>query len=131
MKRPAFDDPQELFIRSVVNNDHLKVERMISEGLDVNFLDFEGRYPLNYAAVHGSLEAAKILIEHGADVNCVDRNGNTPLSDAVFYAAGNLELIKFLLGNGADENRENLHGISPRNLASSIGNFDYSECFPE
>ena len=130
MKRPSQDGAQETFVRSIVKNDIRMVELMISDGHEVDSADNEGTFPLHYAAVHCNIELARILLDHGATVDCTDRNGNTPLSNAVFYGAGKLDLIQLFLQRGASMNRENLHGVSPKNLARSIANYDYSECFP-
>ena len=130
MKRPSHDDPQETFVRSIVNNDIRLVKRMILDDHEVDTADYEGRFPLHYAAVPCNIEITRILLDHGATVDCTDRNGNTPLSDAVFYSAGKLELIQLLLQRGAAMNRENLHGVTPQILAQSIADYDYSECFP-
>ncbi|HEY7807352.1 MAG TPA: ankyrin repeat domain-containing protein [Croceibacterium sp.] len=119
----------EAFVRAVVDKDGAGVRAALRNGLDVNFVDREGRFALHYAAVHGDGAAARALLDGGAQIDCRDRNGNTPLSNAVFYAEGRKEFIEFLLANGANPNIENLHGVSAATLARSIANYDYSELF--
>ena len=44
---------------------------------------------LHYAAWHGHVDVAKVLIQNGADVNAVDKNKST----ALHWAAEKLSLI--------------------------------------
>ena len=56
-----------------------------------------------------------------------DVNGNTPLSNAVFDSRGRDQMIKLLLSFGANKTLKNKHGVSPEDLAKSIGNYDVSK----
>jgi ankyrin repeat protein len=98
-------------------------------GANINHQDKKGKTPLHFASIHKQLDIAKILIQSGANVNLRDDNGNTPIFDAIFNSGGNPEIILFLKENGADYLTENKHGVSPRELANIIGNFDVSFIF--
>ena len=46
------------------------------------------------------------------------------MSDAVFNSMGKGEMIKLLLAKRADKDLKNKHEVSPRELASTIGNYN-------
>jgi ankyrin repeat protein len=98
-------------------------------GINVNNQDKNGKTPLHFAAIHNQPKISKILIQNGADVNLRDENGNTPIFDAIFNSGGNPEIIVLLKENNADYVTANLHGVSPKELANTIGNFDVSYIF--
>ena len=79
-----------------------EVQRLLSEGRNVNAFDDLGMTPLHYAAKKERIEVAQCLIEHGANVNAHHEPsiGNTPLGEV----AGNcsLRIAKLLVDSGAD-----------------------------
>nr|WP_321521007.1 ankyrin repeat domain-containing protein [uncultured Macellibacteroides sp.] len=97
--------------------------------INVNHQDNNGKTPLHFASVHHQLDIAKILIHYGANVNLRDENGNTPLFDAVFNSKGNPDIILLLKENDADYQTPNNYGVSPKELAETIANFDVSYLF--
>jgi ankyrin repeat protein len=105
------------------------VNELCLSGINVNHQDKNGKTPLHFASIHKQLDSAKILIQNGANVNVKDDNGNTPIFDAIFNSGGNPEIIVLLKEKGADYVTENNHGVSPKELAYSIGNFDVSYIF--
>ena len=75
-------------------------ELLISNGIDINAKDKNGKTPLHYAAKK-SLEMVKFLISHGADINATTNQKET----ALHYAAKkSLEMVEFLVSHGADIN---------------------------
>ena len=56
---------------------------LISEGVEVNAIDNQGRTPLIYAIFVGSLVAAQELVKHGADPLIKDRQGHNALHVAI------------------------------------------------
>ncbi|OFZ23231.1 MAG: hypothetical protein A2X94_12065 [Bdellovibrionales bacterium GWB1_55_8] len=64
-----------------------------------NTPDSEGITPLHVAALHGNLEAVKILIKHGANLTIRDRSGASILERAV--ASGSLQTVAYLVESGA------------------------------
>jgi len=76
-----------------------------------------GSSPLLIAALHGQLEAARILIEHGANIQKQNNDGSTPLHVAAFF--GYREIVELLLAEGADPNLENNKGETPLDTVSA------------
>ena len=64
-----------------------------------------------------------------ARVDLKDSNGNTALFRAVFNSKGEGTIIKQLLASGSDPDQKNNHGVSPRILADTIGNYDVKQYF--
>ena len=117
----AVDFPQE--------RHSAEIARLIAEGCDPNQQDKNEWTPLHFAAQEYSLEAVKALLAVGAVVDAVDSNGNTPLSNAVFNSKGEGSVILALLEAGADPDKKNHHGVSPRELAETIDNYDNKRFF--
>jgi cytohesin len=81
---------------------------------------------LVYAARHGDIETARMLLEGGADVNQVTGYGWSPLLAATQNR--NYKMGLFLLDRGADPNLGNRGGWTPLYLATdnrNIENGDY------
>jgi ankyrin repeat protein len=72
--------------------------------------------PLHYAAIYGSVESVRILLEAGADPNVRDQQGATPL----IYAAWNYEKTRLLVEKGAGVNAASKTGVTPLMIASSV-----------
>jgi len=79
LHRAAFFDAAEI------------AELLITRGANVNAKHgtvangLGGATPLHYAAVHGSLKAARVLLQHGADATAVMVSGETAISQAIKY----------------------------------------------
>ena len=58
------------------------VEKLVSEGVDVNVRDEGGATPLHAAAFAGHRDVIRLLIKKGADINLEDNDGDTPLGFA-------------------------------------------------
>lgn len=65
--------------------------------------------PLHYAAMFGTVDAVKSLVEHGARVDARGSYGRTPLMYAAADAKS-VEMVDFLLKSGADVNAVNEGG---------------------
>ena len=55
--------------------------------------------PLHFAAAHGHLEAANVLLEAGADINAQEKSGFSVIERAIWCAPA--ELVAKLLASGA------------------------------
>ena len=58
--------------RAVAQNNREEVERLLRSGSDVNQTDGYGCTALIYAAIHGYIEIADLLVRSNADVNAKD-----------------------------------------------------------
>lgn len=78
------------------NNDTEALTRYLRNRALIDEPDPESRLPaLNWAALNGSTEAARMLIEAGADVNVRTDDGTTPLGHAAFM--GNADIVALLI----------------------------------
>jgi ankyrin repeat protein len=103
------------------------LRELLRSGASIAHRDVSGRTPLHLAVIQGKQEVASALVQAGAPVNAPDNDGNTPLGDAVFYSEGRGEIIQMLRKHGADPLLRNNHGVSPKELAQSIGNYDLEQ----
>eukprot|EP01052_Picozoa_sp_SAG31_P025703 SAG31_NODE_2271_length_6040_cov_3.379397_2_plen_556_part_00 len=81
--------------------------------------------PLMAAALGGSIDVIRLLLQHGADIDGLqDQEGqpDTPLFVACQH--GHFEAAKILLEHGAEVNARNKHGHSPLCTSSQEGNVD-------
>lgn len=106
-----------------------EVRSLLEGGANVDAADAGGRTPLHFAAQEYRLEEAKLLCAAGATVDARDGFGNTPLWRATFESRGRGDLIDLLLSNGADPDAANESGVTPRQLADRIGNYDVKQFF--
>ena len=100
------------------------VSELILHGADINHQDDGLKTALHFAASSYQPDVVEILLNNGAEVDAQDSHGNTPLSDAVFDSKGRGGVIKCLLSFGANKAKKNKHGVSPEELAKTIGNYD-------
>lgn len=120
-------DKRTLLIHAVIDNKLEIVEKLILRGADLNLQDSLGYSALHYAAQNYFLDAVELLLKNESKVDVQDIHGNTPLFRAVFNSRGRGEVIKILLANGADKELKNNHGVSPQQLAITIGNYNISQ----
>jgi amidase len=91
------------------------VQRLLSEGVDVNSKDKFGWTALRVATAEGSEGVAGFLIAGRADVNAQDKIGETPLLLAIdLYRKA---LAELLLAKGADANLKTRKGQTALDLA--------------
>lgn len=112
------------FLNAVMNNNFRIVELLIDHGANINVQDNLDFSALHYACQSQNIEMTIFLIEKGSAIDIVDAHGNTPLGRAVYTSQGHGEVIKLLLDAGANKERKNFYGVSPLDLANSIGNYD-------
>jgi ankyrin repeat protein len=77
-------------------------ERSTTSPQGATYFDAGGFTPLLFAARHGDVATAQVLLEAGADVNDTSADGNSALVLAAM--SGHEGLARFLLGQGADPN---------------------------
>ena len=92
------------------------VEKLVSEGADVNYRDDFGGTPLMDAAYKGHAKIVDFLLRHGADPSMTDEGGILALGATALHRAamaGSEATVKILLAYGADVNAINKNGKTP------------------
>ncbi len=109
-------EQEEAFWNAARNGDAKLIEKLLSDGVQVNSQNRYGVTALSFATDRGHVEAVKILLKHGADPNLKDSFYNaTPFLWAA--SEGNLEIVRLMVESGAD-----LSAASTLGWASSSGN---------
>lgn len=93
------------------HGDLAQIERLISEGADINARSHENdgdRVPLEDAIEYGHVGAVKLLLNKGAEVNVRNQYGGTPLKLAAVM--GYETVVQELLDNGADVAAHDYYG---------------------
>ncbi len=104
------DGTQDHVLLSAVRRGDLKVlESHLREGAPVNVQTSEGTTPLMLAALYGTADTIRLLVDHGADPNAVDKND----ASALLFAAGDLAKVRLLIDRGANVNAQSALGNTP------------------
>lgn len=100
------------------------IKTLLSEGLDVNILDYKGATPLHRARDGATVE---LLLEVGSNIDSVDHDGNTPLHVKCYGESGeatDLECIEKLLMKEAPLNTRNNRDLMPIHCCAMQGRVD-------
>ncbi|MCF2498875.1 ankyrin repeat domain-containing protein [Dyadobacter chenhuakuii] len=122
------DGRSPVFYSIAANNTDM-LRNLLFAGADSNLQDKNGWTPLHHAVQADNLEAIYFLLQSGANIEICDNHGNTPLWRAVFASKGKGDTISLLINSGANANAKNHSGISPRDLAEQISNYDIIQFF--
>jgi ankyrin repeat protein len=116
----AATSPED-FARAIRANDLSALRTLASTPAAANLENNVHWRPLHYAAIYGSADAVRILLEAGADPNARNQQEATPL----IYAAWNLAKTRLLVEKGAQVNVAAKNGTTPLMVAASaLGNID-------
>lgn len=105
------------------------VDFICENKIDINAQDNLGKSALHFGAIYRHTVICEILIKNVANIDIQDNNGNTPLFDAIFNCQGKTDLINIFILNKADFEIKNNYGVSPKDLAENISNFDITHLF--
>lgn len=94
-----------------------KVNKLITDGANVNAIDANGDTVLIIAAAHNDIPLCELLINKGADVNKKTEYGWTPLMAAA--QDGRERICELLIKKGADVNAVSDNGFTPLMAAVS------------
>ena len=72
---------------------------LLKQGLDIDYIDQEGEFPLLLASWFGKLKMVEFLLEQGATVDLVNFRGESALSKAI--GVGQTEVVSLLQKRGA------------------------------
>ena len=108
---------------AVRRQDHPTAIALLQEGTDPNEAQGDGMSALHWAAAHGDVEIASLLLERGARTEALTRLGrHTPLHVAI--RAGRAEVVVALLTAGADPTAVTDTGATALHFAAGAGNAD-------
>ncbi len=111
-------------LEAVLAGDITALQRILSDGAEVNARDAEGVTLLMHAAHAGNLAMVKVLLESGADVNTRNAQGWSPLTKAVYNAEqkrGFADIVQVLIGAGANIEAAIGYAVRPLMLAAGYG----------
>lgn len=98
-----------------------EVERLISKGADVNFINPEGATSLFFAVAGNHSGTVKKLLAYEPEIDLKTAYGESPLNIAV--KNGNIEIAEILIRAGADIDITDDNGASSLHYASLSGDF--------
>ncbi|HJR57883.1 MAG TPA: ankyrin repeat domain-containing protein [Vicinamibacterales bacterium] len=114
----SFAGPDSSLTNAIRQNDADAVRRALSRGRAELIADDTGTTLLMYAALVGSPEIIRLLVDHGAQVNASNRFGTT----ALMCAVSRTENVRALLERGADVKARTNNGGTALVAATRYGN---------
>ncbi|HEY1343320.1 MAG TPA: ankyrin repeat domain-containing protein, partial [Bryobacteraceae bacterium] len=93
-------DAPDALLQAIRNNDLNYLRAELRKGANVNARDRRGSTLLMHAAIAGSPEGLKLLLDAGAEVNAKNSFDET----ALILAAGDARKARMLIEKGADVN---------------------------
>mmetsp|Transcript_6187 Transcript_6187/g.9731 ORF Transcript_6187/g.9731 Transcript_6187/m.9731 type:complete len:1302 (+) Transcript_6187:185-4090(+) len=96
-------------IYAATRGDVKELHLCLSENIDVNCKDYDGRTPMHLASSENHLRVVRLLHEAGAYLNPVDRWGHTPLADAM--RMNHVNVVEYLTKHGGTKGLEERIGI--------------------
>lgn len=118
------ENKTDLLFNSANQGNVARIQRLLSQGVDVNSKNNDGETPLMITCSSGRIEAAKFLLKHGADIKSINGTGKTPLFYAVVGKDASGTIVSLLLEAGADPNATDYNGIPPLVASTDFGSFE-------
>ncbi|MGD9591901.1 MAG: Dot/Icm T4SS effector AnkH/LegA3 [Candidatus Berkiella sp.] len=94
--------------KEILEGSYKGVERLLSQGADINVIDEYGFTPLIHATVTNRKDIVSLLLNKNANVHMVDFTGTNALQWAIDN--NNIELTQLLLNHGANPNTYSSNG---------------------
>ncbi|KAB2570628.1 Ankyrin-1 [Lasiodiplodia theobromae] len=101
------------------------IRALLAAGARPELHDKEGYTTLHWAALRGSVELCRLLLDNHSDVvdvNARDSDNDTPLHWLLFLYNSSYEVAEYLLDHGADVRAENNHSQQPLFTACGTSN---------
>lgn len=121
----ATDKDGETPLMKAIENNHIQATQVLLElKADINFIDSQGWSYLHIAAIKGSYELIKVLINSAA--NLIDKQEDTGLRTSLHIAANdnNTEAIKCLLESEAKIDIGDINSKTPLHYAARNGHIE-------
>ncbi|XP_023933691.1 caskin-2, partial [Lingula anatina] len=120
----AVKDQDLISIQKILNKNKLSKHKLIgsTKRININYQDNDGMAALHQAALVGSNEIMRLLLDGGAAVDIKDNKGMRPLHYASWQ--GKVEPVQILLQYGANTNDAAENGESPLHLACQHGHYE-------
>jgi ankyrin repeat protein/mono/diheme cytochrome c family protein len=115
VSKSAFADLDHVLFQAIRRGDTELLATLLRQGTPVNLRTADGTTPLMYAAVRGSADSVKLLLEHGADPNAA----NDAKVTALLWSAGDLHKVRLLVNRGANLNVRSELGNTPLIVAAA------------
>ena len=114
-------DYERLIMEAAFAADKTRVERLLADGVSVNFKLPDGATLLHLGAETGEVDFAAFLLSKGAVLESMADRG-TPLHSAAF--SGRPEMVRFLISKGANPN-----AMTERNVTPLCRTLEYDDHF--
>ncbi len=122
-RRVRLASPDSRVADAAMRGDLDTVRELVEAGADVNAPRGDGMTALHWAAVHGNVGMARLLLGAGADPESATRLGaHRPLHVASREGSG--EIVAFLVRAGADAGAVTETGVTPLHFAAAAGTVD-------
>ena len=95
------------------------VQYLLNQGLNVDYIDNKGNFPLLMASSFGRLELIKFLLDEGANIDLVNPRGESALSKAI--ERGQTEVASLLQQYGAKSKQVSTSSQSQSSLREVLG----------
>ncbi|XP_024940893.1 protein phosphatase 1 regulatory subunit 16A isoform X2 [Cephus cinctus] len=90
------------------------LQKIASQGGDLEYKDHQGATPLHIAAANGYLRVVEFLLDQHVSTDVEDNDRWQPVHAAACW--GHLEVLELLVQNGADLNAKNKHDETPADI---------------
>ncbi|EAY12368.1 hypothetical protein TVAG_246000 [Trichomonas vaginalis G3] len=119
------NDIRRCFVYSAIFNIPSLFEYFLSQGVNINEKNEDGKTALHIAAFYNNIEAVEALISYGANVNEKDNYGKTALHSAAYYNCK--ETAEVLISHGANINEKDEDGETALQTAARKNNIEIVE----